>query len=143
MPTDRGLVIIGFEIIAWSCVKRNEKRETVASTADSWLPVHATGMLPACSRTCSGAATCNVREHRASPNTADHKRQTSGNHNHNRNRKPHADRMQHGGRGGGIALTTGFSGFNRALARPSRCFAVVMLSNNFWASLLSSPTNFL
>ena len=48
-----------------------------------------------------------------------------------------------GGRGGGIALTTGFSGFNRALARPSRCFAVVMLSNNFWASLLSSPTNFL
>ena len=38
MPTDRGLVIIGFEIIAWSCVKRNEKRETVASTADSWLP---------------------------------------------------------------------------------------------------------
>ena len=102
MPTDRGLAIIGFEIIDWSCVKRNEKRETVASTADSWLPVHATGMLPACSRTCSGAATCNVREHRASPHTANHKRQTSGNHNHNRNRKPHADRMQHGGRGGGM-----------------------------------------
>ena len=69
-------------------MKRNEKRETVASTADSWLPVHATGMLPASSRTCSGAATCNVREHMASANTADHKRQTGG--NHNRNRKPHA-----------------------------------------------------
>ena len=30
-------------------MKRNEKRETVASTADSWLPVHATDMLPAIS----------------------------------------------------------------------------------------------
>jgi hypothetical protein len=88
MPTDRGLAIIGFEIIDWSCVK-NEKRETAASTADSWLPVHATDMLYA-SRTCSGAATCNVRKHWATPNITDHKRQT-GNSNRNRNRKPHAD----------------------------------------------------